>query len=306
MPMNTKRRRWLGLEGDWSFDGANATFTPGSAPTDPAHPAGVALSTTQAPSGGSLSARVTLPDNLQDDPAARLLLGYDTGGTPSYYTIGLGGYGFAYVLHECRNNVHRPLRGAGHTSHLEPSATYDIVATIHGQRITLAVDAINVLSEMLPTPLNASQAGVFAYANSAVLFENFQWRTERGKAFVVMEFGEPYDSLYAKVIKPACNSSGFDAERADDVYRPGVVLQDITTALESSDVVIAEITPANANVFYEVGYAHARKTPTVLLAKRDERLPFDVSGYRTIFYDDTIRGKDDVSAALLKHLHNIR
>ena len=213
--MRAKKRRWLGLAGDWSFDGANATFAPGAG-TDANHPAGVALSTTQAPSGGSLSARVTLPADLRDDPAARLLIGYETD-SAGYYTIGLGGYGFAYVLHECRNKVHRPLHGVGERSHLEPSATYDVTATIHGQRITLAVDGIDVLAEMLPTPLNTAQAGVFADANGTVAFEGFQWRTERGKAFVVMEFGEPYDSLYAKVIKPACDSSGFDAERADDV-----------------------------------------------------------------------------------------
>lgn len=79
-----------------------------------------------------------------------------------------------------------------------------------------------------------------------------------------------------------------------------------SAALGTADVVIAEISPVNANVFYEVGYAHARQTPTILLARRGEQLPFDVSGYRTIFYENTIGGKDDVAADLRRHLANIR
>jgi nucleoside 2-deoxyribosyltransferase len=78
------------------------------------------------------------------------------------------------------------------------------------------------------------------------------------------------------------------------------------TAVES-DVIVAEITPVNANVFYELGYAHALDKPTILLARRDtEKLPFDISGYRVIFYDDTIRGKRDIEATLEMHLDNIR
>jgi nucleoside 2-deoxyribosyltransferase len=49
-----------------------------------------------------------------------------------------------------------------------------------------------------------------------------------------------------------------------------------------STVVVAEITPVNANVFYELGYAHALGKQTILLAERGRTLPFDVSGYRCI------------------------
>ncbi len=88
-------------------------------------------------------------------------------------------------------------------------------------------------------------------------------------------------------------------------FVPGLILQDIITGLVESDVIIAEITPTNANVFYELGYAHARNTPTVLLARRNGTLPFDISGHRVIFYDDSIRGKPEVEAALRRHLSSI-
>lgn len=76
-------------------------------------------------------------------------------------------------------------------------------------------------------------------------------------------------------------------------------------AIREADVVIAEVTPVNANVFYELGYAHALGKPTVLLAERGQSLPFDVSGWRAIFYDNTIAGRRQVEEQLRRHLANI-
>jgi nucleoside 2-deoxyribosyltransferase len=96
-----------------------------------------------------------------------------------------------------------------------------------------------------------------------------------------MQFGAPYDALYQEVIQPVSHRAGFKALRADDVYRPGVILQDIIRGIIESDVIVADITPTIPNVFYELGYAHALQKPTILLANRQiEKLPFDVSGYR--------------------------
>jgi nucleoside 2-deoxyribosyltransferase len=55
-----------------------------------------------------------------------------------------------------------------------------------------------------------------------------------------------------------------------------VILQDIRRGIVESDVIVAEITPVNANVFYELGCAHALDTPTILLANRnvDKRIAF--------------------------------
>ena len=61
--------------------------------------------------------------------------------------------------------------------------------------------------------------------------------------------------------KPICEDGGFDAECADDVYRPGVILHDISAALGTANLVIAEISPVNANVFYEFGYAPCAPDP---------------------------------------------
>jgi hypothetical protein len=51
-----------------------------------------------------------------------------------------------------------------------------------------------------------------------------------------------------------------------------------------------------------LGYAHALRKPTILLADRDKQLPFDISGYRCLFYENTIGGKAKVEEGLRKHL----
>lgn len=58
---------------------------------------------------------------------------------------------------------------------------------------------------------------------------------------------------------------------------------------------------------YEIGYAHALKKPTILLCDKAlrDRLPFDVSGFRTIFYDNSIGGKRRVEEKLEVYLQNI-
>ena len=291
---------WAATSGAWSFGESIAEYTQ---PEDTPLPVGVALSSARI-RNGRMSTKISLGDPAEN--AGRILLGYNTI-TGGYYSAGLGGYGRAYVIDE-----HVPRQGwqavkhDGRASQLDGSTAYDVEVDIRGQRLRLTVDGIELIDQHLPHPLEGDQAGLFAWGPGPVTFQNVEWSGVRPKAFVVMQFTEPFDSLYAEVIRPVCEALQFDAYRADDVFRPGPILQDIISGLVESDVIIAEITPTNANVFYELGYAHARNTPTVLLARRDGTLPFDISGQRVIFYDDSIRGKPEVEAALRKHLSSIR
>ena len=69
-----------------------------------------------------------------------------------------------------------------------------------------------------------------------------------------------------------------------------------------SRLIIAEISQSNPNVFYEVGYAHALNKPTILIAEKTTKLPFDVSPFRTLFYENTIAGKQKIEDGLKKHI----
>jgi hypothetical protein len=126
-----------------------------------------------------------------------------------------------------------------------------------------------------------------------------------GKVFVVMQFSELYKQLYSEVIQPVADEFGLEAYHVGEVFGPGVILNDIVQGLVEAKVVIAEVTPSNQNVFYELGYAHALGKPAILLAERGKQLPFDITGYRCLFYENTIGGKKQVEDALRTHLASI-
>lgn len=290
---------WAALEGKWSFEGRSAAY---SGSTNEA--VGIALAPDTL-SSGRISARVLLSDPRNS--VGRILLGYDAE-SERHYSVGLGGDESAYTIDafEPGQRRHEPIARKGSAYQLESHRWYDIEVQLRGRNVSLTVDRIRVISQTLPYAPSGAQTGLFASGSGEVKFDGFAVDGSPPKAFVVMKFEETYDDLYREVIRPVCEKSGFQVQRADDVFRPGIILQDIINGLLDSDLVIAEVTPPNPNVFYELGYAHALDKPTVLLARRGGELPFDISGYRVIFYDDTIGGKPQVETTLDRHLANIK
>jgi hypothetical protein len=105
---------------------------------------------------------------------------------------------------------------------------------------------------------------------------------------------------------PVCEDLGLNAVRVDETFGPGIIIADIGEQITEAKIVIADITPRNPNVYYEVGYAHALNKPTIMIAEKPTELPFDISPYRVLFYENTIGGKDKVEKGLRKHLEAIQ
>ena len=120
-----------------------------------------------------------------------------------------------------------------------------------------------------------------------------------------MQFGADYDDLYRDVVSKVCEVYEVSVLRADEVSGPGFIIADIVREIATSQLVIADITPQNPNVYFEVGYALALGKPTILLAKKSTPLPFDVAGFRVLFYEDTIGGKNRLEDGLRRHLESI-
>ena len=302
--MAEKRKKaaedFVPIVGSWRFEGVNTRYL---GPTDRDNPYGLCLAPGRFRSG-TITVEATLFDTTQ---IARVVVGYNAA-TGAYYAIGLGGFDHAYTIVEfIPGRGWNGVKVAGSSSQLRLKRPYHLEVEVSGQRVSLSVDSVQVLDFTLPSPLQGDQAGLYAGGNTEIQFQNFRVSTDDPSLFVVMQFGAPYDTLYQEVIQPVSRKAGFRVLRGDDVFRPGVILQDIIRSIVESDVIVADITPTNPNVFYELGYAHALQKPTILLANRQlERLPFDVSGYRVIFYDDTIGGKRDIENTLEKHLESIR
>lgn len=107
-------------------------------------------------------------------------------------------------------------------------------------------------------------------------------------AFVLMPFHGEFDDLYRLGIKETANSLGIKAERVDEQIFTEGMLARIYRQIEVSDIVIADMSEQNANVFYEVGYAHGREKLCILLTKNAQDIPFDLKHYRHVVYDGSI------------------
>jgi hypothetical protein len=108
-------------------------------------------------------------------------------------------------------------------------------------------------------------------------------------AFVLMPFDPAFDDVYKLGIKGAvAKFLDVVAERVDEqIYREGI-LERIYRQIEAADIIIADMTGQNPNVFYEVGYAHAKGKLCILLTSNAADIPFDLKHQRHIVYDKSI------------------
>ena|ERR1035437_837784 len=253
-------------------------------------------------SGGKISADVEF-DGVDEYSACDIILFYEPS-TRFFVTAGIGAASSLYAIRHFQNQwvIHGQ---SGERKNLVAKRKYHLDVTVIGSNVSLRVDGVVVLSLYLPAQVSQSQVGVWCMSKSNISISNYKISTERPKAFVVMQFSEPYNELYQEVIHRICDEFKIDAKRADEVYGPGVIIADIVKQIVESKVIIAEITPANPNVYYEIGYAHALGKPTILIAEKATALPFDVSPFRVLFYENTIAGKKRIEDGLRRHLESI-
>lgn len=114
--------------------------------------------------------------------------------------------------------------------------------------------------------------------------------------FVVMGFGKKtdyqsdpirqldLDKTYLNIIKPAVEEAGLKCVRADEIVHSGLIDVPMYEQLLSADVVIADLSTANNNAFYELGVRHALRPYSTIIISEDgltkegrPKLPFDVN-----------------------------
>lgn len=103
--------------------------------------------------------------------------------------------------------------------------------------------------------------------------------------FVMMPFGEWFDRYYQDVYIPAIKEAGFEPVRADELFSTGTVVEQIWEQIQKGTVLLADLSHKNANVFYELGLAHAANKPVVFTTSNIDDIPFDLRHLRVIVYD---------------------
>ncbi|MGO9146094.1 MAG: hypothetical protein ACLQDF_06970 [Desulfomonilia bacterium] len=110
--------------------------------------------------------------------------------------------------------------------------------------------------------------------------------------FVIMPFSmttkahtrEYWTSHFREFLKPIIEETGTLEARRSTAMR-GDIIKDIITNLVVSPIVVAELTDANPNVYWELGVRQSFKHCTVSIAEDGTKLPFDVSMKGTLFYN---------------------
>jgi nucleoside 2-deoxyribosyltransferase len=112
-------------------------------------------------------------------------------------------------------------------------------------------------------------------------------------AFTLMPFDENFDDIYKFGIKKTCEDLGIVAERVDEQNFSETILERIYRQIENADFIIADMTGKNPNVFYEVGYAHAKGKLCALITQNSEDIPFDLKHHSHIIYNGKIKDLEE-------------
>ncbi len=142
----------------------------------------------------------------------------------------------------------------------------------------------------------------------------------RELCFVLMPFGRKpdssgtlvdFDAVYRQLIAPAITQANLDPLRADEEMTGGIIHKPMFERLMLCPYAVADLSTANANVFYELGVRHAvRPYSTVLIFGEGGRLPFDVAPLRALPYKLTPAGTPadttSTQAALVMRLNEAR
>ena len=106
------------------------------------------------------------------------------------------------------------------------------------------------------------------------------------KAFVIMPFRETWSkNVYDNFIKLSIEDSGLQCSRGDTSLRIGDLAQNIWNEILQAGVIIADVSSLNANVFYEIGLAHALGKEVFLLKQKDKKVAADFGGSHYYEYD---------------------
>jgi hypothetical protein len=107
------------------------------------------------------------------------------------------------------------------------------------------------------------------------------------RAFVIMPFSptvseKNWDEVYENVFKPALQECGYECSRAETLR--GSLIASILEGLVEADLVLADVTDRNANVFYELGVRHSLRRGTIIVSNGTEHVPSDLRGYWFLTY----------------------
>jgi hypothetical protein len=139
-------------------------------------------------------------------------------------------------------------------------------------------------------------------------FEQTQPKSENGECFIMIPFADRFREVYDAIVEalegPEVN---FSCTRADSLFGGGHIIEDILRCIGKAEIIIADVTTKNPNVFYELGIAHMVKdVKKVLILTQDmQDIPFDLRQFRYISYEQNQAGIKHLQRQLISTVKEI-
>ena len=110
-----------------------------------------------------------------------------------------------------------------------------------------------------------------------------------------------WTNQFSNFLKPEIEKlENIEVHRSEELR--GDIVKDIIISLYESDIVIADITDHNPNVFWELGVRLSLQYKTIIIAEEDTVIPFDVSTKKVLFYSS--KKKPDINKQFFTDLNN--
>jgi hypothetical protein len=141
------------------------------------------------------------------------------------------------------------------------------------------------------------------------MFRKREFEPDPKLCFVLMPFDEqdarrkPFKQIY-RTIRSTVRRAKLKCKRADEIFGVKPIVQDIWESINRAELVIADLTGRNPNVFYEAGLSHALPKKLIQISQTMDDVPFDVRPIRTIVYQNTGSGRKKLSKDLYRTIRS--
>lgn len=216
--------------------------------------------------------------------AAGIIFRY--GGENRYYYAGVGGFGKSTFIGRVEIREGNPLWSClvsqGERGDIAFNQAYRIRVECEGQQLTLYAHD-NAKLSIRDSTYPAGTWGLRTIRTQARFSNISVAGPSTPRCFVIMPFVTSLDFVY-EVIREVVEGSELRCHRVDESAVAQPISNEIREGIASADLIVADLTGRNANVYYEAGLAHALDKPLILLAQSKEDLAFDLAHIRAVFY----------------------
>jgi hypothetical protein len=156
--------------------------------------------------------------------------------------------------------------------------------------------------EIVTAP-HAATPGQPASAATATLTVGDKPAAEPGKrksVFVAMPFVEESEDVYQFGIYATIRRCGYICEKVDESAFAGSIVDRIMDGIRGAEFIVADLSLEKPNVYLEVGYAWGMNKPVLLVAREGQRLHFDLSHHKCLFYKTIKKLAESLERAVLE------